>query len=42
MYGLQKQLEADEILLQTSISAEKQEGRILPTGQMSREAMRML
>ena len=40
MHGLQKRLEADEVVLQTPISAEEQEGRILPTGKMSREAMR--
>jgi hypothetical protein len=40
MHGLQKRLEADEVVLQTPISVEEQEGSILPTGQMSREAMR--
>jgi hypothetical protein len=41
IHGLQKRLEADEVVLQTPISVEEQEGRILPTGQISREAMRL-
>jgi hypothetical protein len=40
MHSFRKRLEVDEIVLQTSISVEKKEGRILPTGQMSCEAMR--
>jgi hypothetical protein len=39
--GCRKQLEADEVLLRAPISVEEQEGRILPTGQMSRDAIRL-
>jgi hypothetical protein len=40
MQGFHKRLEADEVTLQTSISVEEKEERILPVGKMSREAMR--
>ncbi len=40
MQGFHKRLEADEVALQTSISVEEKEERILPIGKMPREAMR--